>query len=137
MEIHISLSSSEEGLNFPPVGPAGINGSNSTVFVASPKTAQDFVSYLKSSGVKQIYTGKRGKEYLVGWDGKYIDVAAWKAKGRPASVSAGASLCKHFRVDQGICTRGCPKQGVKVGNPCPFDPDDDDGNNQLDCPCYK
>lgn len=52
-----------------------------------------------------------------------------------ASLSSG--ICKRFRLDQGTCVSGCAQQGVKPGNACPFDVDDDDGNQQSNCPGYK
>lgn len=85
MELFISLSQPEQLIEFPPAGPYGIEGSNTTTFVASPDTAANFVRYLRSQKVKEIFTGKRGKEYLIGWNGKHIDVAAWKAAGRKSS----------------------------------------------------
>ena len=78
MRILISTSDDLNVIEFKPVGAYGINGSYSTVFVASPLTALAFVKHLQSLGIKRIYTGKRGKEFLIGWDGKFVDVAEWK-----------------------------------------------------------
>lgn len=87
MKLFISVAN-QDMLDFPTTGPHGINGTYNTIFVASPKTAMDFVSYLRSCAVKQIYTGRRGKEYMVGWDGKYVDVDEWKKNKRTSSTSA-------------------------------------------------
>jgi hypothetical protein len=79
MKLLISVSADND-LSFPKVGPYGINGTYSTMFMSSPELAQGFVDYLEEIGIKKIYTGRYGNEYLVGWEGKYIDVAAWKSK---------------------------------------------------------
>ena len=65
---------------FPAMGNHGLEGSNYTTFISSPSTASAFVKHLRTlSNVTAIYTGRRGREYQVNWDGGFVDVASWKA----------------------------------------------------------
>jgi hypothetical protein len=70
-------------LNFPPIGPEGLNGRYTETFMGSKGTAEKFVKYLESMKAKGIETGKRGQDCYVSWDGPFVDYKDWQRKGFP------------------------------------------------------
>ena len=87
-----SLTMKEEHvIDFPKVGPFGIDGTYWAAFKGSRTTAEKFVKYIISAGAKSVRTGQRGDESLVGWEKPFIDVDMWRKKGRPESVKEGVA----------------------------------------------